>query len=53
MYRDELKYSDDELIDLIYKGYCIKIKKMTYVDIGSFYAFIIDTVDNKKLFLKI
>lgn len=53
MYRDELEYTDDELTDLVYKGYGIKIKKMNYLNIGSFYAFIIDIEDNKKLFLKI
>lgn len=51
--RNELPYTDNQLIDLLYKGYQIKAKKLTFVDTGSFYAFVVTTNENKRLFLKI
>ncbi len=53
MYRHELEYTDNEIIDIVSKGYGIKILKLNYVDIGSFYVFILDIENNNKLFLKI
>lgn len=53
MARNELDYSDNQLMDMLYAGYGIKARKLEFVDIGSFYAFTIIAETNKKLFLKI
>ncbi|WP_419418735.1 phosphotransferase [Legionella sp. D16C41] len=53
MRRNELKYSDQQLIVLIEQGYHIKGVQLHFIDTGSFYSFIIQTEKNKKFFLKI
>lgn len=53
MYRNQLTYSDSQLIEFLDQGYSIKATKLDFVDIGSFYAFIVTTKENNKLFLKV
>ncbi|KTC85161.1 hypothetical protein [Legionella brunensis] len=53
MRRKELSFSNEQVIDFLYQGYQIKAIQLEFIDIGSFYGFIVTTKDNKKLFLKI
>ena len=36
MYRDELNYSDDQLIKYIQQGYGIEVKQLRFIETGSF-----------------
>lgn len=53
MYRKELNYSDAQLIAMLYHGYGIRTQTLDFVDVGSFYAFIVNTDTQIKLFLKV
>ncbi|HAT8171473.1 TPA: phosphotransferase, partial [Legionella pneumophila] len=53
MRRNELLFSDEELIDCLYQGYQIRAVTLYFVNVGSFYGFIVETKENKKYFLKI
>ena len=53
MNRNELTYSDNQLLAFIYEGYQIKATQLDFVDIGSFYAFKVTTNEGKNLFLKV
>ncbi|MGQ3889080.1 aminoglycoside phosphotransferase family protein [Legionella sp. CNM-1927-20] len=53
MRRNELKYSDRQLINLLTQGYAFKATQIDFIDTGSFYSFIVQTENNKKFFLKV
>lgn len=53
MFRNELNYSDNQLIDFFFQGYGIRATRLNFVDIGSFFGFIVETKENNKFFLKI
>lgn len=53
MKRQELKHSDSELITLLFQGYGIRAKKLKFIEIGSYFSFLVDDETSKKYFLKI
>ncbi|WP_131781510.1 phosphotransferase [Legionella gresilensis] len=53
MRRKELKYSDQQLINLLQQGYALQATQIHFINTGSFYSFVVQTVNNKKFFLKI
>ena len=53
MHRDELKYSDKQLTDIVWQAYTINIQKLNFIDSGSFFGFIAEQENGHKLFLKI
>ncbi|HAT8894499.1 TPA: aminoglycoside phosphotransferase family protein [Legionella pneumophila] len=53
MRRGELNYSDEQLMDFLRQGYRIVSSKLHFVEVGSFYGFIVETNTDKKYFLKV
>ncbi|HHT9916369.1 TPA: aminoglycoside phosphotransferase family protein [Legionella pneumophila] len=53
MRRGELNYSDEQLMDFLRQGYQIMPSKVHFVEVGSFYGFIVETNTDKEYFLKI
>jgi hypothetical protein len=53
MRRNELPFSDKELINYLYQGYKLRALTLHFVNIGSFYGFLVETERNNKYFLKI
>jgi hypothetical protein len=53
MRRNELPFSDKELIDYLSQGYQINALALRFIDVGSFYGFIVETDKSKRYFLKV
>ena len=53
MHRNELKYSNEQLIDFVRQGFAINVEKLNYIETGSFFAFSVLADDRIKYFLKI
>ena len=52
MYRNELNYSDEQLMALIQKDYGINPIQLNFLNVGSFFGFIVKTKNNQ-FFLKV
>ncbi|HAU0262653.1 TPA: aminoglycoside phosphotransferase family protein [Legionella pneumophila] len=53
MSRNELHCSDQVLIDYLYEGFKVKALTLHFIEVGSFYGFVVETNKDKKYFLKV
>lgn len=50
MSRNDLYFSNKELIDYLYKSFKIQTLTLDYIEVGSFYGFIVETNTEKNTF---
>lgn len=53
MSRNELHFTDQELLDYLYEGFKVQALTLHFIEVGSFYGFVVETNLDKKYFLKV